>query len=203
MAASDYNKLIPQPTDQLNISQGGLLLNFGAIADLIDVDHVDFAATGAGKHKKVSFPVQSVAPTFSAGEMGLYNFLSPVTGINELWVVDAAVNPTPMTASIFSTDPTPNNNTPGWTWLPSGLLVKWGFGSATGSTTLTFPVAGNIPVFTQVVWASVCPRATAATDPNTMATLYTMSATGLVVYGSERTTTTPAAAAFQYIAFGY
>ena len=203
MPASDYNPNIPQPTDTGATMQPAVLLNFGAIMDLIDVDHVDFAAANAGKHNQVTFPVLGVQPTFTGGDIGLFSFLSTVTANNELNFTNFNGITRPITASLLSTDDTPNNDVPGWFYLPCGMLVKFGSSVATGSTTITFPVASNIPPFAQVMWASVCTRATSIADPNTMASLYTSSATGLVVYGSARTTAVPAATSFQYIAIGY
>jgi hypothetical protein len=203
MAASDYNSLIPQATDQPSTSQNQLLLNFGAIMDLIDVDHVDFAAANAGKHKQVTFPVLGIQPTFVGGDVGLFSFLSTVTANNELNFTNFNGITRPITASLLSTDDTPNNDVPGWFYLPCGMLVKFGSSVATGSTTVPFPVAGNIPVFAQVMWAAAMPRATGITDPNTMVSISSFSATGVTVYGSSRTTAVPAAASFEYIAIGY
>jgi hypothetical protein len=203
MPASDYNSLIPQPTDQPSVSQNQLLLNFGAIMDLIDVDHVDFAAIGAGWHNKVTLPVQSPAPTFAVGNLGIYNFLDPITAVNELYFENQLGVATPISASLLSTDPTPNNDVPGWFYLPSGMIVKFGSAVANGSTTITFPVSSGIPVFTQVMWAAAMPRGTGVTDPNTMVSISSFSSTGVTVYGSARTTISPAAASFEYIAIGY
>ncbi len=203
MPASDYNSLIPQPTDQPSVSQNQLLLNFGAIMDLIDVDHVDFQAVGAGWHNKVTLPVQDPAPTFAAGNIGLYNFLDPVTAVNELYFENQLGVASPISSSLLSTDSTPNNDVPGWFYLPCGMLVKFGSGVATGSTTITFPVAATIPVFTQVMWAYPMCRATGVGDPNTSVSVSSFSATGITVYGSARTTIAPAAASFGYLAIGY
>jgi hypothetical protein len=200
MPASDYNPNIPQPTDTGATMQPAVLLNFGAIQDLIDVDHVDFAATGAGKHYKVTFPVQTLAPAFIVGEVGLFNLNSPVTTINELYITKSSGVTFPMSASILSTNPAPANNTPGWAYLPSGMLIKWGNSVATGSTTILFPVAANIPVFSTVVSAGVT---TTGAGTDTFAQLTTFSSVGMVVYGSQRTAVATAATTFQYYAIGY
>lgn len=203
MPASDYNPNIPQPTDTGATMQPAVLLNFGAIKTLIDVDHVDFAAAGAGKHKKVTFPSQPAIPAFDAGDVGLFSTESATTGINELYLYNQAGEATPMSASILSTDPTPNNDTPGWAYLPSGILLKWGQLTVTGNQTVDFPVNAAIPVFTQVMSVSLTTRGTGGADVNTFVTLKSFTTTGITAYGSSRIATAPAATAFQYLAIGY
>ncbi len=200
MAASDYNRLIPLATDQLNISQSDLLLNFGAIADLIDVDHVDFANANAGKHAKVTFPAQTVAPTFIGGEVGLFNLNYPVTTTNELYLNTFQGDQFPITAGILSTNANPGTG-PGWMITPSGMILKWGNSTATGSTTFPFPVSANIPVFTAVSSVQISTLATGGAD--LFAQLVSRTATQITVYGSQRTTTTVAAVPFEYLAIGY
>lgn len=201
MAASDYNRLVPQATDQLNVSQGDLLLNFGAIPDLLDVDHVDFASVGAGKHKRITFPVQSPAPTFTAGDLGLYSFLDPVTATNELYFNSFTSVNIPITASILSTNAAPGNSSAGWAYLPSGILLKWGNDVANGSTIILYPVAGDIPVFTAVCSVQLT---TMGTGTDVFVQLQaTLGPLGFVGWGSERTTTAAAGVTFQYLAIGY
>ncbi len=98
-----YNANIPLATDQLSQSQIDINANFQALKTLIDVNHVDFASADQGKHAKVTFPAQSPAPTFILGEIGLYSFLSPITGVNELYINNSinATN-TPFSASAQS-----------------------------------------------------------------------------------------------------
>lgn len=203
MPASDYNPNIPQPTDTGATMQPAVLLNFGAISALIDVDHVDFAAVGAGKHKKVTFPVQPVIPVFAAGDIGLFSTQSATTGVNELYLYNVAGESTPISASILSTDPTPANDSDGWTYLPSGLLLKWGSQTVTGNQAILFPVAADIPVFTQVVSVQLSTQGAAGGDSDRMVTLKTFTPTSITAYGSNRVTLTPAATIFQYLAIGY
>ena len=68
-----YNNAIPQANQPLNTSQADILANFAAIKTLVDINHVTFDIPDQGKHKHVSFPLQSAAPVFAANETGLYN----------------------------------------------------------------------------------------------------------------------------------
>lgn len=204
-----YNANIPQPSDIPSQSQADLLNNFQAIQTLIDINHVDFASADQGKHKWVTLPVQTPSPpiAFGAGELALYSFLSPVTTKNELYINktnQATVVQVPTTASILSTSSNPGNNVSGWSYLPSGILLKWGNDTANGDTNILFPVAGTIPVFTNVMCLLITPKAgSTVSDPDRSVTLGTYSSTSFNVWGGNRTSNTANLAAFEYLAIGY
>lgn len=198
-----YNPNIPQPTDILSQSQGDILDNFQAIDVWVDIDHVDFGAPDEGKHARVSFPVQAPAPSFLAGEIGLYNFLSPITGVNQLFIVNSAGATTEVNASVLSTNVNPGNNVAGWARLPSGILLKWGNGNANGNTAIVFPVAANIPVFTNVMSMQVSTFANSIVDTDTFVRLSAFTNVGFNVFGSARTSMVSVAGSFQYLAIGY
>ncbi len=205
-----YNPNIPQGTDLLSQSQSDIQTNFATIQTVFDVNHVDFNASGAGKHIYVELPVAAGNPippiAFPAAEIAVYAATNATTTVNELYVNktnQATVVQVPMTASILSTNSNPGLNVSGWTYLPSGILLKWGVGTANGSTTILFPVAATIPVFTNVMSVQVCTQYNNAADGNGFARLSNFNSTGLNVYGSQRTTTTPQATGFQYLAIGY
>lgn len=200
-----YNPNIPQPTDLLSQSQSDILNNFQALGVWVDVDHVDFGAPDEGKHSRVTFPVQAPAPAFLAGEIGLYSFLNTNTTKNELYLVNSSAPQvtTPITASLLSLSPTPGNNVDGWTYLPSGILIKWGSGTANGNTAFLFPVSVNVPAFAGVLSMQVTTYTNNVADSNTFARLSGFTNLGFNVYGSARTTAVAAAAEFQYLAIGY
>lgn len=60
-----YNNNIPQPADDLDVSQGDLLVNFQTIDTWGSVDHYTFSngTANRGKHTTVTTPDQSVIPT--------------------------------------------------------------------------------------------------------------------------------------------
>ena len=99
-------------------------------------------------------PVQGSAPVPNGGwadsDVGLYNLLNSDTSIEEMYVHFSNGNPDiPMTASVLSYS-SPTSGSSGWTYLPSGVLVKWGYDiTASGSSPFTtiFPVSANIPAF--------------------------------------------------------
>lgn len=196
-----YQANIPQPTDALSQSQSDLLNNFAAIKTLIDIDHEDFASPNQGQHFRVTLPVQTVTPTFAVGSVGLYNKLSAVTSVNELFIVNSAGTTTPLTASQQAA------HANGWTYLPSGVLMKWGSGISAnpGVYTYVFPAAPGIPAFANIFSIIVTTAYSNAGDGNGFVRLNTFTApwTQFTVYSSHRTTTGPfSPVGFQYLAIG-
>lgn len=128
---------------KVNNTQSPIRQNFVEIDQLIAVDHATFGDVNQGQHNKVSMPDQGIAPVFPANNLGLYAQLptaNPLTGVNELYVRKEDNTRVPITAS--------GQAQTGWTYLPSGILMKWGVANTiAGQTTVVFPVAGNIPVF--------------------------------------------------------
>lgn len=133
---SAYKPNIPLSTDQLSVSQGDLLNNFGAIQALVDQNHIDFANSDAGKHWLVGLPPQTVVPgnpptnpnpgtpaySFDLDEFGLYTALAQpdasVPAANQLFIHSTLNGEIPSTAAAYS------NN--GYTYLPSGIILQWG-----------------------------------------------------------------------------
>ncbi len=159
-----YQQNIPAATDVKSQSQADIQGNFQAIKTLIDVNHVTFGAANQGKHDKVSFPLTStspVAPVFLATEEGLYNLVNATTSKNELYVhrqtVDAATD-IPFTASVLSNTAVASSDN-GWTYLPSGVLLKWGRTAAVTATVAVTPtVTSGGPNFTRVFRVMVTPQ---------------------------------------------
>ena len=94
--------------------------------------------------------------------MGWYNYISPTTGYNELYVHKITLAGTgtqdlPVTGSIVSTTAVPTSGMNGWTFIPSGLILKWGSMNvgATSLQTIIFPTGANIPAFTYCFNVSV------------------------------------------------
>jgi len=208
-----YNANIPQPSNQLSQSQADILANFQEIKTLIDVNHEDFASADQGKHKWVTLTQQGAIPpagsAFGATELGLYNAVNSVTTKNELYVKKVNQVTTvqiPATASILSTSSSPIAFSNGWSYLPSGILLKWGVFTTgvAGFQNFNFPVSATIPVFTGVISAQLSIySAGMAIDPNQSVNLVALNTTNMSVFGSQRTTTTPSIVSFNYLVIGY
>lgn len=123
-----YYSNIPQSTDYINDSQSQILANFTALAPW---------GNGYGQ-----FTLQGTAPTFAAGVNGIYTLLNATTTANELYIhlqrIGAANAPAdiPFTASKMSNTAMANCDS-GWSYLPSGLLIKWGVRAISTASTYT------------------------------------------------------------------
>ncbi len=204
-----YNGNIPQPTDQISQSQNQILDNFTAIQTVVAVNHVTFddPSGNQGKHKWVSFPVQTGAPSFAAGENGLYSlaYNNNTTTKNEIFThkqTSSGTQNIPFTAGILSANSAPATLTPGWTYLPSGILLKWSANEvANGLTVINFPAGA--PVFNVCMTVIVQVADGGAGDINRAIRLTAVNPTNFSVYGSSRTTTGAASMNFTYLAIGY
>ena len=189
-----FNANIPQAGDQISQSQGQILQNFQAIQTLIDVNHVDFASPDQGKHMFVTLTNQVADPATGATEINLYNRQSAYLTTQALWLSNGSTG--------FAQEISSNlRASPGWAFLPSGLLMKWGTGTGSGAVTVNFPVGAQYPVFLGVL---SCQLTTffigAPTDSNVQLSSFTT--TGISVYCTQRTTTANATANFQYLVIG-
>ena len=199
-----YNNSIPQPGDQPKDSQPQILTNFAAIKTLIDVNHVTFDAAGEGKHKFVTLPVQAAAPVLAA-DNGLYNVLNAITNKNETYTHNqtfAGTSDIPFTASSLSTS-IPVSGDPGWTYLPSGLLLRWEWISSVGGLS-TVNLAGLTPAFTQIIAVLLTPFDNSGVDSDIAVRLDVITdPSHFDVYFSKRTTTGPAAGDAVALIIGY
>jgi len=139
---------IPFPTQTLGQTNLTVRNNFLYINAGFAVNHVTLNGPNAGKHNLVQMIRQGADPAVAATEISTYNKLG-VSGVSEVFLrrgSPAKVYDT--TGSILSTNPTIAGANSGWTYLPSGILLKWGLVGAGGlNPEITFPAAGTIPVF--------------------------------------------------------
>lgn len=202
-----YTANVPQGTQKISATQSPINANFQAINELVNIDHLTFN-TGAeiGKHKKTTFPAQAAAPAFLAGEEGLYNlsYTPPASAAkNELYVHKQTLAGTadiPFTASVLS-NTAPTDGMQGWSYLPSGLLIKWTGVAGTGLTTFTFPAAA--PTFTKIFAIYLTPYNGSTGDVDFAIRLVdVVSMTQFRVYFSARTTAGAAAGAANALIIG-
>ena len=207
---------VPLSTQSLAQTQAPINTNFSTIDTAFSINHVQYndGSGNQGKHNLVEFPVQSTTPTFAATETGLYNKVPAapfvLTTKQETFIHTqqfAGAKDYPMTASILSTS-TPAALTAGWTYLPSGLILKWSANvSATGGLqTISFPTGANIPGIHRVaLTVTVIPQVAdgGAGDINRAIILKGVNPTNFSIYASFRTSTGAAAVQFTYWAIGY
>lgn len=138
-----YQNNIPQPNDKLRISQADIQENFNRIDAWVQVDHVQFDAADEGKHNSSTYVEQNSNLSFDTNEIGVFNAVPDTIGTlsgltsNELHARKASGSSIPFTAS---------GN--GWTYLPSGYIMKFGKKQVTGNERIDFPSGSGIPAFT-------------------------------------------------------
>lgn len=144
-----YNQNIPAAGDRLSQSQSQIQQNFAALFSF-----------GNGY---VSMPAQVSAPSFSAGIDGIYTLAYASTSQNECFVHQQRTAPAdapadiPFTASKMSNAAMASCDN-GWSYLPSGLLIKWGLNAATTSpVSITPTVTSSGPNFNRVFQVYVTP----------------------------------------------
>jgi hypothetical protein len=151
-----FNPLIPQATDEIATSQSDILDNFGVLGAIAgNVNPSSASINNTSGFNWVYLPPNGAIPpsgaAFTAGNVALYSALSTVSTLNELYInKNVMTSGGPVLTQIPSTaaylDPV------GWSYLPSGMLMKWGQATSpgAGSNTITFPVAATIPAFSDV-----------------------------------------------------
>ncbi|MGJ0429582.1 hypothetical protein [Methylobacter sp.] len=195
-----YQQNIPQPTDQLDDSQGDILGNFQEIYNWVAVNHVQFGgAAGQGKHTQVTLPINAAPTPTAINEVNIYADNNVLTGLTELWwqrenngericftALEALAN--------------------GWTYLPSGVLLQWGTDTKTGSNQLVTLPAGNPPLILNAFYVGLTATGIGVTGTN-MATYVAGSYDTLA--GPPQTfrvncfnDNVPAAVTFQYFIVG-
>lgn len=190
-----YQQNIPQPTDKMKDSQNDILGNFQAIKTGFDINHYAFDSSNEGKHMYVSLPEQSAGPTTAANEVAIYSKESTLTTVAELFVrKESSGDEIEFTSSLQAAD--------GWSYLPSGILIKWGDETTIGASTITFPTAATIPAFTAIYAILLTVVSAGAGDDDLAIRLVSKTTTTFDVYGSNRSTTGAASVIFHYLAIG-
>jgi hypothetical protein len=190
-----WNSGIPQPAQAISATTGDIQGNFLAVQTWTNVDHVqiDGLLGAEGKHNKVTLMNQAVVPPFTpniapatgVSALGLYALAGPLpAGSNpantttQLYAhvvrKGAGVNYTtseiPFSYSVLTQQQTPSNTAFGYTYLPSGIIMKWGRSPANAIRpvapfdNLSYVVvdanfAGTGPTFTKILSVQLTPKA--------------------------------------------
>jgi len=148
-----YTANTPGSTDLISQTQPLILANFQLLEPW---------GNGYG-----AFTLQGGAPAFAANTDYLYLLSYATTSTNELWIhkqTTAGLSEVPFTASKMSDNVAASCDN-GWTYLPSGLLMKWGSVAAAASPVAITPtVTSGGPNFSRVFQVYVTPFDTAATN---------------------------------------
>jgi hypothetical protein len=192
--------ILPTAGQSLNVTRDPIRNNFNTIENAFIVDHIDYGIADQGKHAHVTFPRQAAALVTGPTEVGLYALLSAYSGQTELsYRKQNGGAAYEFTTSVFAA--------PGFARLPCGILLKWDRVTPMGPGLdhCIFPVGAGIPAFNNIFTIIVTPMYTnVATDGNLYVRFADIDAGwgGFSVWGSERTTLTPASCRYAYLAIG-
>jgi hypothetical protein len=116
---------IDAPVGSISVRANRTLLNdnFVFTQDNMRVNHY-FNESNDGKHRLISMP-QTTDPAPVANQIDLYNKASSI-GVSELWMIRDA-EPLTKCALTNSLITVPQNLQNGYSWLPGGMLMQWGF----------------------------------------------------------------------------
>ncbi len=150
-----YTTGIPAAGNNPSVDQPNMQTNTNSINSILAVDHFTFADGNAGRHQYVRMPVGSI-PAMSASQAGFYAktangfaqlfFTNGVSG-NEYQLTRAnTTNFASFSTNLpYGAPPATFTQNGGWTFLPGGMLLQYGFygkAAASGSLgTIQFPVA--------------------------------------------------------------
>jgi hypothetical protein len=127
-----YNPNIPQSNERPSVSQSKILTNFQQLNTVFDEDHLTFnASENNGKHKAIHLREVS-DPTTISNELGLY--VKETDSISELWLRRESNG-----TKIQLTSKNPTKATAGQTFLPGGIILKWGNSSVGAGGDISFP----------------------------------------------------------------
>lgn len=189
---------VPLTGQSLGVTRVPINQNFSVIDTAFLVDHVEYNISGQGKHKQVTMPVSGSSPATSSGEVALFSRTSSLTGVPEMaWIRQSSGTVTEFTSGTLAT--------PGWTRLPSGVLLKWGQTTGTGLTTVTFSTGASIPAFTSIFSIQITTSYPNTSDGDGFVRLNNFLApyTQFSVFASHRTSTGAYGPVnFQYLAIG-
>ncbi len=201
-----YNANIPQPGDFISNSQGQIQTNFAKIDSSTQgfgVDHVQFSASSnQGKHNKSTYRKQTVDPVTIANEIALYS--KTASGALQLFLARASGGTVIQMTPNSGGDPAVFGFA-GQSFLPGGIIIKWGNRNAVADgTTITFSAdTSAFPTTCYQVFVSVY-NANNASTANDFVSVRPGSvvSTGFVVTCSQRTALVANNVSFAYLAIG-
>jgi hypothetical protein len=112
---------IPVIGQSLGSSRTEVSNNFAVLRSTLAANHIDVNSENAGLHNLASFVAQSSDPTIATGIVPLYSKTLSSTGVTELFFRRENSG-----TVIQMTVGNPTASSSGSTFLPGGIILKWG-----------------------------------------------------------------------------
>ncbi len=207
--------ILPQAGNKLGQTRDAIRHNFEFINNDYQVDHIqlhDATVANRGFHKKITFynhGNNDPEPAIYANGITMYRANSALrTGTgggsvqSQIYLLrgNTVVNRIPFAASRFNAA-----SEEGWSYLPSGILIKWGRRAnvGDGERQIIFPAhATEIPVFTEIFSINVTPFGANAVDEFVQVGNILADNAGFTVFCTRRTTNNAHQANFYYFVIG-
>lgn len=194
-----FNPNIPQGADPFSQSQGQIQTNFSTSNTIFNLNHVAFddsTVADRGKHRRSDY-LQVAAPGSLANELAVYQKASG--GSSNLFFQRDNV-----ATEVQLTGPNPIVAGTGETFLPGGILIKWGTTSGTGDDSKTFAGLGltAFPNNCFVVQTQILNAGGGPTTVNQFVSMRAVSATGFTFTATNRVAKTSDTVTFYFIAIG-
>ncbi len=190
MATFPYNLNIPDADNNPSEDQPDMQENTNSINQLINVDHFSFSQMDDdGEHRQVTLPIRGGGSgTIPTGRIAAEGTLYTKTGSGEtqlFYTPDASTNEYQLTRCITGNFATFAINGNGWTFLPGGMLLKYGLVPAVGDTFSNFPAPG--PAFTNIPTCIILTVTSTSTSTNAGAIWKNASTTGFDIRLTDAT----------------
>jgi len=126
MPTFSYSDQVPVASAPPNSSPGAFVTNFTSIDDLIGVDHISFNEASGGTHNQSTYQDKAVTPV--PGNQVIVN-AKTTSAKCELFMQRNGESAIQLSADAGnpSIGGYPNLNTQGQTFLPGGIIYKWGY----------------------------------------------------------------------------
>ena len=178
-----YTADTPQSAQAMNNSQSEILSNFRAINELVDVNHVGFNSTNAGKHNYVTLLYQTDEPTVQSDDLTMYCQATGSPNAAEIFYTYPSSTDTPSQLTdqdipVTGTGTSFGTASEGYCTFSSGVKIRWGVATLTGVSNTTVNFTIGTPAYTQYLLCS-------ATSPTTTGAYTPM---GFLVNGYIETT---------------
>ena len=188
MANYTYSTNVPQAAQKISATQAPIQSNFQAISELLNVNHIGFTdAINYGKHSFTTLPFQGSDPTTLSGEMALYSKSTPSgPNLGEIFYR----YPSDGTVVQLTGAGGGSASSPGWCYLPTGIIMKWGnaTGMIAGTNTITFPTSS--PAFATSIYTVTYGPLPSYTNAAPMPYISSQSQTGFVLTVPSTTSAT-------------
>lgn len=128
--------ILPFPPQSMNSTERGMRENFNSIDAAFQVNHFGYDVLNTGLHSKVDFPETIAVPDITALTMALFTRKSADGKTAEM-----AISKKPVATTLTVNFTEALRYGIGWTYLPSGILIQWGFGGTQtdGTAEVAFP----------------------------------------------------------------